>query len=298
MNPRQIWIVLRGELAESIRSMRFVVLLVVALISASGATAIFAKVLNTIETEATAMMGAAAPDRPGTMTKTLLQSDRAREMIRGLVDDDALAEYLLSVSPVALFYGWLLMSMIPMLVALMTGGSVASDVGSGQCRFALLRTHRSEWAIGKLLSEFTLVMTTIAVGIPAVLLVAIASTNLVEPVKTALDLVRVSTPILFYAYAYVGLVVGISQLFRTSLISVAVSLVAVMGMGGVRLLAWAFENSDRDAVAMILRAPLPTTYQTGLWQPGVQSLSSIVMLFAIGTMFFALGHLRFLRRDA
>src|SRR5438034_394707 len=107
-SPTQtMWIVARNELSDSVRSRRVMVMLVLYMVGAMAATFFFIKFLQSVETSLANGLGLAESKEVGGTTATLWKSRMFRDALTHMVDDRSLAETLLAVPPLALFYGWL-----------------------------------------------------------------------------------------------------------------------------------------------------------------------------------------------
>jgi len=137
------------ELIDAFRSKRAIILLILYLMGSIGASLVFINVLHKIERQTVEAMGLTPSDEPGATTRTLWKSKHFEKMMIGLVGDKELAQRLLSIPPVSLFYSWLALTFTPLLVMLMASSRIAEDVSTASVRFVLFRTSRSTWCLGK-----------------------------------------------------------------------------------------------------------------------------------------------------
>src|SRR5256885_17073100 len=107
------------------------------------------------------------------------------------------------------------MTFIRLLVTLASGDAIASEVSSGSVRYALFRSDRFSWAMGKLLGEAALMSLGIAAGALGVWLMGMFFMAGFEPLATGWWLARFSVRVWFYGFAYLGLAMGASQLTRS-----------------------------------------------------------------------------------
>ena len=132
------------------RSRRAIVLISLYALGAAAASFFFAKVISTLERQAAEAMGLDPNAKAGEITETLKTSEEFALMIGKLTGDPALTEFLLEMPPLAIFYGWLAFTFIPLLVVLLSSSRIAEQVWSGSVRYAVVRCSRLWWCIGKL----------------------------------------------------------------------------------------------------------------------------------------------------
>jgi hypothetical protein len=120
------------------------------------------------------------------------------------------------------------------------------------------------------------------------------------PLDTALWLARYAGTSYCFAFAHLGLALGVSQLTRSVPWSRALGLFAIAFVFGVH--GWLGRDSVREAAPVTidsLRMLFPAAHRLDLWRLEASAvLSSVTILLALGVTYFVLGHLRFARRDA
>ena len=146
---RNVWLVARNELADSLRSRRVIVLLILYMVCAAAGTYLFSTFLQRVEHQLASAMGVTVSNSAGTVTAALWESKPFQRLIIDLVRDRELAEQLFHFSPLALFYGWLAFTFTPLLVMLTSSARVAEEVTLGSVRFAMFRVSRLHWCLGK-----------------------------------------------------------------------------------------------------------------------------------------------------
>ena len=181
---RDAWVVASFELRDSLRSRKALVLLVLYVAGAGAGTGIFVRVLSAIETALASTLQVAATNRPGAMTQALLQTREFHDIVESLIGDEHLADALVHIPPIALFYGWLAMTFVPFLVILLASDTVASEVSTGAARYSLFRTDRLAWAVGKLAGQAALVGLGIAAGGVASYVIGWIFLSAFEPLPT------------------------------------------------------------------------------------------------------------------
>jgi len=292
-------VVLRADLADSRRSWMAGVLILLYLLGSVASSALFVYLLHQIETQIAASLEVASANSTGAMTARLWELEPFRHIIREIVGDEALAERLLRLPPLALFYGWVAITFAPILVVLTAAGSVASEIGSGSARYALVRTSRWRWCLGKLLGQASLALIGILLGGAGVWLIGQIFLTGFEPWASAVGILGFSLRGWIYSLAFLGLAVGVSQLARSQyrawgMVLLAIIALWLLGYGADRLLGAGWERLGET-----LRLLTPQHHRLGLWyQDTAHLVPAVVYLATLGGLYFVLGHLLFVRRDA
>lgn len=288
------------DLRESLRSWKALALLVIYLMGAIAAAAIFVRILAEIEKSLASTLSVAQTQRPGALTASLMESEQLLDLLSGLIGDAALAEQLVSTPPVALFYGWLAMSFVPILVTFTSAESISSELSSGACRYSLFRVDRLPWAVGKLLGQGMLMAVGILAGAAGVWIVGELGMNSFDGAGTAAWLLRFSVRAWVYGYAFLGMTLGLSQVTRSINGARALALLALIAAAaGGGLLSVPDITEYAPVAADTLRQLFPNAHKLDLWRPEVGvRLSAMGMLLALGTIAFGAGHQWMSRRDA
>lgn len=286
------------ELRDSLRSRKAIVLLVLYVAGAAAASGIFLRVLLEIEETLAETLGVASSSQPGAATHALFASDQFLSILSGLVGDHDLARSLVQMPPMALFYGWLALTFGPLLAVLVSCDAIASEIGQGSARFALVRADRAAWTLGKGLGQAGLVAVGLAAGGIATWIVGALFLDGFDAAASAWWIARLGGRAWILTLAYLGLALGVSQALRSANAAragafFALVVLAMIGEG----LEW-LEDSAPTVAGTLLQA-LPRAHVLDLWRPEVTDrLPAMAMLVAIAGCFFALGHVVFRRRDA
>ena len=288
------------DLGESLRSRKVLVFLVLYVVGAVGATLIFTEVLQEVEIALAEQLLVARTSDPGSLTQAVMESPELLRVLTRLIRDEDLARALVRVPPIALLYHWVALAFGPIFAVLTSSDTVASEVSSGSVRFALARTDRAGWILGKVLGQSLLLLVGIALGAAATWLTGWIQLGAFAPGDTASALVRYAGSAYVYVWAHLGLALGASQLTRSVPWSRALGLLALVGVFGVHRLL------ERDAVveavpvlAGSVRLLFPVAHRIDLWRPAFgDSGPALLVLVALGSIYIVLGYLRFARRDA
>ncbi len=288
------------DLRASLRSRKALLLLLLYVAGAVVADAGFVNVLQAIERTAADALAVAATDTPGTMTASLMANEQLLDVVSELVGDRVLARQLLSIPPMALFYGWVSLSFVPVLVALTSSDAIAADVESGAARFALVRTGRGAWALGKLLGQALLMAVGLLLGAVATFIVGYGWTRGFDPLANLSWLLRLTGRASLVGVAWLGVVLGLSQLTRHTNRARVLGVLALILLGAGRAFL-THAPVVRDNAAALADSLLPLfigSHVVDLWQPALADrLPAVVMLLALGAAAFAGGHRVFSRRD-
>jgi hypothetical protein len=297
---RAVALVAWFDLRESLRSWRALAMMVIYLMGSMAATAIFVQLLAEIERTMADTLRVAQTSRPGSMTQSLMESDQMLEVISGLVGDASLAAELVSIPPIALFYGWLSLSFVPLLVTFTSSEAISSALASGSCRYSLFRIDRLSWVSGKLVGQVMLMVTGILAGAAGVWLIGFTSMNNFDGWDTAVWLLRFSGRASVYGFAFLGVTLGLSQITRSVNGARAMALLALLALSvGGALLVVPTVTVYAPVAAETARQLFPNAHKLNLWRPdlGLRA-SSMLMLLALGTIAFSAGHQWMNRRDA
>ena len=277
--------VARFDFLESLRSRRVLALLLLYVAGAAGAAAIFATSLNRIFDRVLST---------GFSLEQLAQSKQYLNMLSSLVGDIDTARMLMKVPPLATFYGWLAISFGPFLVVLTSNDAVAHEVASGSVRYALFRTGRLSWCLGKLAGQA--LMLTLGLGLGGISAYVVGSAVLDNSrwLAAAPWMLRFSGQAWCYAAAFLGLTMACSQLAKTRGGARALTLVVYFSV----VLGAALLDTASLAFLRPLRWALPQAYLSYLWRPDWRDLlTAVLALLALSVAYFSLGYLRFRRRD-
>lgn len=288
------------DMSESLRSRKVLGLLIVYVAGAIASTAGFVSLLETLEKTLADQLRVATTSKPGTMTRSIQNSEEFRRVIAELTGDASLVDAIAGLPPLALFYGWMALTFVPALIVFTSCDAISNEVGSGSARYALLRTDRLSWAVGKLGGQAMLMAIGVAAGALGTWMVGLVGLASFEGGATAWWMLRLGGRAWVYGLPYLGLALGISQMVRSSHAARALALVALTGLGAGRAVLKIPEVLDALPVLAPSLGPLfPGNHALDLWRPTVLERGpAMVMLVALCATYFAVGHLVFDRRDA
>lgn len=282
------------DLLESLRSRKALVLLALYMLGSLGGSAIFVRTLSAIRERLEEEIGQKID------MAQLMESPGMTRIAGALAGDAEVAGALVSIPPMALFYGWMAMTFVPLLVLFTSADSIAGDLSSGAVRFSLFRADRLSWATGKLIGQTSLMAVGVLAGALACWAIGLLWLDDMPAGETAYWLLRISGRTVVYSFAYLGMVMCASQLTRTSIRSGGLALAIMFACSVVGGIVQAPPVTGRSPELFAALSKLfPNGHYLALWHPGVgESVTAMIGLVAIGLAFFALGFWRFSARDA
>lgn len=293
-----LWIVARNELTDSARSRRVLVLLLLYLVGGMAGTALFISFLQNIEGQLVRSLGLGDPTAAGSVTATLWKSAMFRELLTKLIGDQRLAESLLNVPPLALYYGWLSFAFTPALVMLTAAPRVAEEIATGSARYVMFRAGRAAWCLGKLAGQALQILGALLLSALGAWLVGAVRMKSFEPGATALFMFWFAFKAWLYALPYLGLALGISQMCSSLNTAQAFGFLALVGLAVLNRVAhWQAGDGGRR-IWDVLGALTPGSHRAAMWWNDLEHLGpALVFLLALGALYWAVGYWRFSRRD-
>jgi ABC-type transport system involved in multi-copper enzyme maturation permease subunit len=292
------WIVARNELGDSARSRRVIVMVLLYVVGAMAGTALFISILQSVESQLVRSLGLAVPKGAGGVTATLWKSRMFREMLTNLIGDRALAESLLAVPPLALFYAWLSVAFTPALVMLTSSTRISEEIASGSVRFVMFRAGRGPWCAGKFAGQAVQVLGALLLSAVGAWVIGFFRMKSFEPLPTAQYMVWFAFKAWIYAMPFLGLALAISQLCAVpnlALVFGFVSLVTVSVLS--RVSAWLAGDGWRR-IWDIVNALTPGGHRLDLWwNDAAHLLPAAVFLLTLAAAYLLAGYARFARRD-
>lgn len=294
----QWWIVARQEWSDAVRTRRVWILLLLYVAGSVLACLLFVHVLHRIEAQLLESLGLTASAEPGSATHTLWNSSHFRHIMSRLVGDRDLANQLLDVPPLSLFYGWLSLTFTPLLVMLVSAPRIAEEVSTASVRYVLFRTGRATWCTGKAAGQAAMLLCALVLSAAAAWGVGMVRMAAFDAGGNAAAMLTLGLKAWVYGLAYLGLALGASQWTRSPVIATGLGLAAMLGLAVVYTAADHWRGPGWFRVLDIVYSLTPQSRKLGLWHPDpAQLVPSLVLLPVLGFLFFAAGFARFGRRD-
>lgn len=300
MNPelRTIAIVARHELADSVRSRRVLVMILLYLAGSIAATAIFISVLHKIEGQLVESLGIASAGKTGNVTATLWKSTAFRDILTHLIGDRALAKTLLDIPPLGLFYGWLSFAFAPMLVMLTSSTRVSEEVWSGSIRFVLFRIPRLHWLYGKFAGQAVQLLGALVLSAAGAWITGYVRMHSFEPLATAQAMLLFSVKAWIYSLAFLGLAMAISQLCAAPNLALALGFLSLIAVSVISSVSSLFSGDGARRWWDIVNAATPEAHRMDLWWgDAAHMVPAVVFLLALAAGYLLAGYARFARRN-
>jgi ABC-type transport system involved in multi-copper enzyme maturation permease subunit len=296
---RQVWVVWRYELADSVRSRRVLILLLLYLAGAMLTCNGLITAIHKLEGQLSETLSLPAASSPGAVTDALWRSKAFRDMVTGLVGNKEIALELLSLPPIAVIYGWLAFLFTPVLVTLSAAGRIAEEVSSGSVRYVLTRTSRPAWCLGKYLGQASEVL--LALLLSAVGSWCLARFRMVgsDSWETARWIIIYGWKAWVYSLAYIGLALGVSQVVRSHYQATGLALGLLIIMGILSLMSHHFAGEGWRQLWQVTDYLFPMKQKLNLWrlQPAYVC-NACFYLVALSMTYLFTGYAVFTRRGA
>jgi hypothetical protein len=206
-----------------------------------------------------------------------------------------LAEALAATPPLALFVRWLSLHLVPLLVVFSASEAVSADVAPRTLRYEALRTGRAEIVAGRMLGQWFVVVTVLAVAFVGVAAVGLVSMTGVSAWDLGMSLSAAAASSSAASLPFLGLAIGVSQLGTSPAWSRALGLVAWATLAAAYgLLRWLGDDASWcDAVLPLF----PHDWTPLYWGFGTMPWVAAAVHGAQGVCFAALGFGPFSGRD-
>lgn len=295
---RDIWVVARYELFDSIKSRRFLIVLLIYIGGSMLACNACISVLHKLENQIAETLRLDPASSPGAVTDALMKSNSFRKMVIGLVKDKDVAMELLDKPPLALIYAGLVFAFMPLLIMLSTPGRIAHEISCGSAKFALIRTSRGAWCMGKFLGQALEIILPLALSaIGAWVLTRIR----VPDMAGSAEIVAMLTygwKVWIYCLAYIGLGLGVSQLCRSANQAVAFGLIVWTMLTIAYHAAKHFSGEGWCRLLDVIPLLMPGEHQGDLWRDDFSMVfPAMVYLLTIAMIYFSVGHLFFRKKS-
>lgn len=293
-----IWIVARYELAEAVRSRRAVVLLV--LFIAGGMLMCNAVVsgIYKMETQLSETLGLPASASAGVVTDALWKHKEFRRMITHFFDDESVAEELLSVPPMAMVFSWLAFIFTPVLVVLVTSGRISEEIGSGSVRFALLRTPRSAWCLGKYFGQSFMLIVALMLGAIGAWCIFRFRLTGIDNLAMARAMIIYAWKVWLYSLSFVGLSLGISQVTCSPVKAMAAAFIAWIALSVLSVMARHYIGDGINELWQLVLLLTPQGHRTDMWRLDMaHQVQAAFYLVTLGFVYLFAGFAFFSRND-
>ncbi len=291
---RRVWAVVVQEWVDALRSRRAVVMLLLYMASAMLVVNGFINFTRSIEAElvqALQLPGSAAGGASG----SLWESPVFRRVLTRLAGDADVAEGLLHIQPMAIFYGWAIFFFTPALVMLFSASRIAEDTVSNSTRYILVRATRGEWVAGKFIGQTLWAALALFCAGAGAWLVAYFRLRGMDTVAVAQGFFIFSFKTWVYSLAFIGLALSISQVIHLPTAAMAAGFALWLGTHILYNVA-IYYGENGSVLWLLLQVILPQGHRLDMWRTDFTAvLPSALILLIMGVAYLMAGY-AFLRR--
>jgi ABC-type transport system involved in multi-copper enzyme maturation permease subunit len=267
---QEIGVIWRGELGQSLKSGRIVVLLVLFLLF-TGLTLLGIgwlswqwnqKQQKAFEDEIanSPYKEDLDPAKVAEMRKKAADNNEGKKFIVNLLfsdDDAALGEALLAIPFVLLIVFKLSIIFLPLFIALMGFDQLSAEIGSRSIRYLVVRARRSSLVLGKFATQGTVLALLMLVCVVAMIVVSLIVDPDFTTGKAALTLLKLWVVSVVFSLAYLGLTTFCSALFRQPAVSLVLNVILLFVVWFIALIGDAYRLPGQSATSMSLASLKP-----------------------------------------
>lgn len=287
------------EWAVAVRSRRALVVTLLFLAVSGGLMYALVSVFASLEETLVETLNLPSSDSTGSVTMTLWKSKPFTRMIQHFAGSSLVFVDIQGRHPIVLAYAMLVFWCAPLLTLMVSASRVADDIRSGAARYWLVRVTRTEWSLGKMLGEALMLATAMGVGALAADAVVCARLAPADGIRLLPDVLDWTVRAWVYAFAWLGIFMGLSHLVKSGGKATALGVLAMLGAAAWEpMLKNLAENVAGLGWVGHLDALVPGSAWTLLWRrsPAVV-LQGVVHLAALAFLYLALGAAVLRRRD-
>jgi hypothetical protein len=276
MSLRDTFQVGRFHLIRAVRTWTVVFLCAVYMLGAGGVAWSFRGLIGKLEQSAAELLRVPVTDTPGAMVEILRGREELQSIMSGLIPDDTLLDWALSLPVLTIPHFWMALVLLPFIAAVIGAEVISPGIRDRSLRYELVRTGRLELMLGRWAGQCVLI------GLGTTLSVLLGMTP----------------PLIAWSLPFLGLGVACSQ--STANTNFA-RLFALFGTVSTWIAFGVFQTDwmVRKApwLVDILEPLLPQSYIESLWGPGLVWVLPSVILLGLGIGFALLGFPLFARRN-
>ena len=296
---RQTWWVAYYEWFDALRSRRALVVLLLYMAAAVCTMHWSINTLHKIETHLATALQLPASDKAGVVSTAIWKSPIFQRMMKDMTQNDLVLQDITGKHPVEIIYAWLAFFYTPLLVVLVAGSRVAEELGAGTVRYAVFRTSRASWSLGKFAGQVFMVgLALILSGACAYVVAKIRLAGSGTP-DLFLNMIQWSARAWIYSIPYLGLAMGLSHLTRSSGKATVMGIIAITACFALSIMI-KFLAADTGWRALLpqLGLLLPDGHKASLWRNAAAPLvSGTVWLVTLGLCYLLAGYAVFRKRD-
>jgi len=287
------------ELIDSVKSRRAIVLLILYLAGSIAGCALFVKVLHTVENQVEKTMGISQSKQAGATASVVWKSEMFKQSINHFVGDKSdLVDYLLTMPPLTLYYGWLSFTFAPFLVVMLSSSRISEEVWSGSVRFIAFRVSRLSWCLGKYAGQALQLLLALLVSALGAWLTGYFKLSNFDGYSHAVTLLIFAFKAWIYCLAFLGLATGISQLISSPNIAMAAGIIMLIVFAILGGLASHLSGDGWRRIWDIVDILLPGGHKMDMFYMDFRHMvPAMVYLVSLSFLYVMAGYARFGRRD-
>lgn len=297
-NLKDILLITNYDWRDSFGSKRILFLFAIYLSVALLSTLLFISMLHTVESEVAKEMGLAETNKTGTLTSTFKESETFKRIVFKFVDDEQLANKILKIPTIPLFYGWLSFVISPFLVILLSSESISRTVSTGYIRFNIFRTSRFAWVAGKGLSQAMMLFFALLLGAAGVFVVGWIQMSTFDLPLNAWFLLVFTLKGWVFSLPFLGIALAVSQCVRSVYLSLFLGIVSLMTLTTVYWTGTALSGDGFSQIWDFAISLTPQSYRFDLMIPVMsKNITAGLYLLGLTCLYFFSGYFIFTKRD-
>ena len=295
----RVWRVAVMEWSVAVRSRRALVMMLLFTAVAVGVMYVTISSFVAVEQQLVESLGLPESETPGAALMALWKSKPFVRFMEHVSQGSLRFADIRGRHPLLLVYAFFIFWGAPLLTLLVSASRVADDVRSGAARYWLVRVSRTEWSLGKFFGEALMIVTAMLIGGLVAWGVLMWRLPVAAAAPLLTDVLDWSARAGVYAFAWLGVFMGLSHIVKSGGKATALGILAMLGAAAwpvaLRNLVSACELPE---TIRHLDALVPQSAWTLLWRrsPAV-FFQGAVHLAALAFFYLALGSAVFSRRD-
>lgn len=295
---RDILLVAGFELREMLRTFRALVVIAIYTLGGLVASRVFVALIARFEDVAAEMLNTTTTATPGALTNQLMKSEGYRAALMRFFPNREVADFLLGLPPIVLFFAWSSMAFIPFLIVITAADTVTHETQTRAIRFTLFRTGRLELVVGKYLGQaFLMALVTLMTGF---VYMGVAAWGLqgFDFWETLHGILIFWPRVVCYGIAFVGLSGLCAMNAGSTYVALARALIGLIGAWILGQIAYNFSDGTFGPVWELVGFLVPFGHKSDLWSPDLSTLiPACAILLALSALYLAGGLLVFRRKD-
>lgn len=275
-----------SEWENALRSRRAIMLLLLYLAASVLCMYWTISIFGKMEKELVHFLQLPDTGQTGVVSEMLWKSDTFSRMMKKVVDNPMVFDDISRRHPVELLYAWFAFACAPLLVVLVSGTRISSDLRSGAARYMLMRVTRAEWSLGKYIGQAFMIACALAVSAFGAWCVAAYRLQPQTAARLLIPVFGWGVSAWVYSLAWLGIVLGLSHLTRSNGVAM---ILFILVIATCTILPHFVPESELF---------LPSGPKMGLWRtsPAPQAFAAFHLL-TLGLSYLMAGSAVFGRKD-